>query len=169
MNRRRVLYLGAAGVVAASAGVAWQMRRSAAGDDGGIWDLRFPQPDGSELVMAAHRGRPLLLNFWATWCVPCVKEMPALDRFQQRFSAQGWQVIGIAIDRPAPVLVFLQQVKVGFPIGVAGFEGAEVARRLGNAQGALPFSVVFDASGRPVHRKLGETNDAELASWARML
>jgi thiol-disulfide isomerase/thioredoxin len=170
MNRRAWM-LGGAGAAAAAAGVGWQVwrERGAADEAGALWSMRFPQPDGGELVMAERRGRPLLLNFWATWCPPCVKEMPELDRFQREFAGAGWQVVGLAVDGPTPVREFLQRVPVRFAIGLAGFEGTDLSKRLGNAQGALPFTAVFDARGRIVQRKLGETNFDELSRWAKAL
>jgi thiol-disulfide isomerase/thioredoxin len=131
--------------------------------------MRFEQPDGRPLEMAALRGRPLLLNFWATWCPPCVKEMPELDRFQQAFADQGWQVVGLAIDGPTPVRRFLERVPVSYAIGMAGFDGTDLSRSLGNESGALPFTVMFDADGRIVQRKLGETDFEELAGWAQAM
>jgi len=170
MNRR-AWFLGGAGAAAAVAGGGWHLWREqrAEPDSAGLWAMRFPRPGGGELLMAAHRGRPLLLNFWATWCPPCVKEMPELDRFQTQFAARGWQVIGLAVDRVEPVREYLQRVKVGFAIGLAGFEGSDLSRRFGNTQGALPFTVAFDASGRIAQRKLGATSFDELASWAQMI
>jgi thiol-disulfide isomerase/thioredoxin len=128
--------------------------------------LRFPTPDGGELALADFRGRPLLLNFWATWCPPCVKEMPLLDQFHRTHQAAGWQVLGLAVDSPTPVRQFLARVPVGFAIGLAGFDGTELSRRLGNESGALPFTVVFGKEGRVLHRKLGEVTPEELAAWA---
>ncbi|MCU0812774.1 MAG: TlpA family protein disulfide reductase [Burkholderiaceae bacterium] len=170
MNRRRWLGAGVAGA-AVAAGLGWAVwhERRRAEADAGRWGLRFDRPDGAELVMADFRGRPLVLNFWATWCPPCVKEMPELDRFHREFAARGWQVVGLAIDGPTPVREFLQRVPVGFPIGLAGFGGTELGRQLGNLAGGLPFTVVFGRDGAPLHRKMGETNYAELAGWANAL
>jgi thiol-disulfide isomerase/thioredoxin len=165
---RRTWILAATGAAAGAAGVGWKVwrtRRSLA-DESGLWMMRFPRPEGGELVMAELRGRPLLLNFWATWCPPCLKELPELDRFQRQFGTRGWQVVGLAVDQPAPVREYLRRVNLGFAIGLAGFEGAELSRRLGNDQGALPFSAIFDSGGRVVMRKLGETSYEELARWA---
>ena len=174
---RRAWLIGGIGALAAAGGAGWYTHRSAAplpgaeGAEGGpvdLWSQRFPQPDGGELALAGLRGKPLLINFWATWCPPCVKEMPELDRFW-RNHGQQLAVVGLAIDSPDPVKLFLQRLPVGFAIGLAGFPGTELARSLGNASGSLPFTVLLNARGDVVQRKLGETSYAELEGWARKL
>ncbi|MDO8376103.1 MAG: TlpA disulfide reductase family protein, partial [Aquabacterium sp.] len=139
-----------------------------AADDGlaALWALRVARPEGGELVLADLRGQPLLINFWATWCAPCVREMPELDRFHRSFGPKGWQVVGLAIDGPTPVREFLARVRVGFAIGLAGLDGTELVRLLGNAQGGLPFTVMISADGQVLQRKMGETHFDELAGWA---
>lgn len=135
-----------------------------------FWQQQFDTPKGSTaLSLSIAQGHPVLLNFWATWCPPCVKEMPELDRFHREFGPKGWRVIGLAIDGPTPVKEFLAKVAVGFDIGLAGFQGTELAQALGNESGGLPFSVMIDAKGRVLHRKMGATHFDELATWARQL
>jgi hypothetical protein len=90
-----------------------------------------------------------------------------LDRFQRDHAARGWQVVGMAVDGPTPVREFLARRPLSFAIGLAGFGGTELSRQLGNERGALPFTVVFDRQGRPVRRRLGATNQEELARWAQ--
>jgi thiol-disulfide isomerase/thioredoxin len=165
--RRRLLLLAGAAAAAAGAGLAW-WRGRADGEaiDSALWSLRFDAPQGPAFELARFRGKPLLLNFWATWCPPCVREMPALDRFHREFSPRGWQVLGLAADKEEPVREFLTRTPVGYPIGLAGFSGIELSRKLGNLAGGLPFTVLFDAAGRVAHRHSGETRFQQLAGWA---
>ena len=130
-----------------------------------FWRSSFTQPDGQILAMATLRGTPLVLNFWATWCPPCIKEMPELDRFAKAFAARGGRVLGLAVDNPAAVRQFLARTPISYTIGLAGFEGSELSRQLGNATGALPFTAVFGRTGAVVQRKLGETSFDELMRW----
>ena len=170
MNRRTWVRGGvAAAALAGGAGVASRHWVSgAAGDAPGaeFWALRFEQPGGGELALASLRGAPLLLNFWATWCPPCVREMPLIDEFHRQQQVRGWNVVGLAIDSPTPVREFLARRPVGFPIGLAGLEGTELARTLGNPEGSLPFTVVLGRDARVIERKLGALKPADLTRWA---
>jgi thiol-disulfide isomerase/thioredoxin len=180
MNRRNLI-VGGTGAAAALAGVAWQQMRSpGAGQAAGqaapldeattaFWQASFAQPDGQALAMAAFRGQPLVLNFWATWCPPCVKEMPELDRFAKQFAAQGGRVVGLAVDNPTAVRNFLQKAPVSYAIGLAGFDGTDLSRKLGNSSGALPYTAGFDKNGVLRQRRLGETSFDELTGWAKTL
>lgn len=166
LRRRLVLGIGAGTGIAAGAWFALHRQPPVDPVIEALWSLSFDTPDGGTLAMQSLRGKPLLINFWATWCAPCVREMPQIDRFHRDFHPKGWQVLGLAVDGPTPVREFLAKLKVGFPIGLAGFEGSDLAKRLGNDRGGLPFSVVLDAGGRVVQRKLGETSYEDLAAWA---
>jgi thiol-disulfide isomerase/thioredoxin len=168
VNRRLALMTGAAVAAGtAGAGVAWRRSRPDATGSGAIlWPMRFDTPTGGKLAFADLRGKPLLLNFWATWCPPCISELPLLDRFHSEQSARGWQVVGLAVDNLGPVREFLGKRPVGFAIGLAGIEGVELSRTMGNAGGSLPFTVVLDRAGEVVQRKLGIIRPDDLTRWA---
>jgi thiol-disulfide isomerase/thioredoxin len=168
--RRRWLVAGvAAAAGAAGAGLAWWRYRPKAVDDQALermWGLSFEQPGGGALAMASLKGKPLLVNFWATWCPPCVEEMPLLDGFYREHAAKGWQVVGLAVDQPSAVRTFLRRTPVTFPIGMAGLEGTDLARSLGNLTGGLPFTVVFGPDGRVRQRRMGKVSEADLQAWS---
>jgi thiol-disulfide isomerase/thioredoxin len=168
---RRGVIGAAVGVAAAAAGGAFAWwRATVSGRDeraaDALWALQFERPEGAPLVMANFRGKPLVINFWATWCVPCIRELPALQRFAHEHAAQGWQVLALAIDQPAPVLEFIARFKLDLPVAMAGIDGIEWQRTIGNTTGGLPFSVVLDARGRVRQRRLGESHYEELVQWA---
>lgn len=171
MNRRNALLTGGVGVLAAAGGAGWAWWRhreteADAGAEQAVWQERFERPEGGELAMGNLRGQPLVLNFWATWCAPCVKEMPLLDAFYKEHKAKGWHVVGLAIDSPTPVREFLGKLPITFPIGLAGLNGVDLSRNLGNPSGALPFSVAFNRQGKAISRKLGLLKPEDLAIWA---
>ena len=173
-KQRRALAIGGVAVAAAIAGAGaalWRRERSTADDigmlDRDFWSRGFDRPDGGRVELAAFRGRPLVLNFWATWCPPCVEELPMIDRFFVDHAANGWQVVGLAVDQRAQVDKFLARTPVSFPIGITGFAGTDLMKRLGNTAGGLPFTLVVSAKGDALARKMGKLDLADLDAWRR--
>jgi thiol-disulfide isomerase/thioredoxin len=169
-SRRRLLQIGVGAAAAlAGAGAAWwKWQPGDAGADAAdsLWAMSFDTPSGGALSMQSLRGKPLLVNFWATWCPPCVDELPLIDAFYRENSPKSWQVVGLAIDQPSAVRAFLQRTPVAFPVGMAGLGGTELARVLGNTSGGLPFTVVLGADGLVMQRRIGRLASSDLAQWA---
>ena len=167
-SRRHLMLAAGAAAGLAGAGLAWwrMTPQSASGAaQHAFWGHSFDTPTGESLSMASLAGKSLLVNFWATWCPPCVEELPLLDRFWRENAANGFQVLALAIDQPSAVRKFLQRQPLGFPVGLAGLGGTELAKSLGNATGSLPFSVFFKADGSIWRQKLGQLNLDELSAW----
>ena len=171
-RRRRLLYAGVAGAAAlGGAGLAWwkfQPHAMESGVEQALWSMEFERPEGGVVSLQSMAGKPLLLNFWATWCPPCVDELPMLNDFYRQQSPAGWQVLGLAIDQPSAVRKFLQRIPLEFPVGLAGLGGTDLGRSLGNLTGGLPFTVVLGASGRVLHRKMGQVTPQDLKEWAAL-
>lgn len=171
---RRAWLFGGVAAVAAIAGIGggalWQRRATTGASQplgGEFWGHRFERPEGGEIALENLRGKPILLNFWATWCPPCVEEMPMIDAFFRENAANGWQVVGLAIDQPSAVRKFLARTPVSYPIGLAGLDGTELIKQLGNSAGGLPFSLLVDAAGGVAARKMGKLEPGDLQTWRR--
>ena len=128
-------------------------------------DAELRRLDGSTAKLSDFDGRPLLINFWATWCPPCIEELPLLDAVHQRSGADGLQVIGIALDDPAAVEKFLGELPVEFPMFLAQPGRVDLSTTLGNANSVLPYSVLIDAEGHIAKRKFGAFSEASLREW----
>jgi thiol-disulfide isomerase/thioredoxin len=169
---RRAWMVGGLSVAAGLAGalVAWQKFEPHAVMDEAVlnfWMQSFERPEGGTLLMQEFQGKPLLINFWATWCPPCIEELPLIDAFYNRNKSKSLQVIGLAVDQPSMVRRYLTQKPLSFPVGLAGFNGTELGRTLGNAQSVLPYSVIFDAKGRLLAQKAGKLEQSDLDAWLK--
>jgi len=128
--------------------------------------LRLPTLDGSTVELpAAHAGKPILVNLWASWCGPCIQEMPELDRFAASQGANGTQVVGIALDDAEAVQAFLKRVPVRYTILLDEAGPRDAGVQLGNPKGVLPYTVLISADGRLIKQKIGPFQHGEIDNW----
>jgi len=127
-------------------------------------EITLTDLNGKPVSLTQYRGKLLLVNFWATWCAPCLKEIPLIINAQKRYGAQGFQVIGPALDDVKDVQALAAKLGINYPI-MADFASADAAMAtLGNKQGALPFSVFVDQKGNIFKTVLGGLREDDLNS-----
>jgi len=122
----------------------------------------LPDLAGKQVALKTWQGKVLVVNFWATWCAPCRREIPGLIAIQRERAANGLQIVGIAVDQADKVQTYAKEMGINYPILVAGMEGASLSRELGNRTGALPFTIVLDRGGQVVKSHLGMITEEEL-------
>lgn len=170
-GRRKALIIGAVGVAATAAGAlaALGLLRS---EDGGaaLQAAQFTDLEGKNRRLAEWRGKVVLCNFWATWCLPCREEIPMLVALSKEMAPNGVEVVGIALDSAVNVVEFGKNYKVTYPLLIAGPDGIDLMRATGNRLGGLPYTALLDRRGRIVHRKLGALKEVRVRDWlAEML
>ena len=136
---------------------------------GALFGVALPDADGTEQSLGQWKGKVLVVNFWATWCVPCRTEMPEFVRAQQEFGGRGLQFVGIAMDEPGKVKAFAVELGLNYPALIGGYGAIELSKTLGNRLGALPFTIIIDRSGHVVHTQLGPIKEANLRSIVTQL
>ncbi|MDD3448262.1 MAG: TlpA disulfide reductase family protein [Gammaproteobacteria bacterium] len=119
-------------------------------------DFSLPDPDGTLHAASDWDGQVLVVNFWATWCPPCRREIPTFIELQQEYGARGLQFVGIAMDEADRVRDFATTLGINYPLLVGEQAVVDAARAYGNEAGLLPYSAVVDRSGKIVFTWAGE-------------
>lgn len=162
---RKVIFLGVA-VLALVVGALVQGHRSSESATreaaGKLISLALPDPSGKPQRLDQWQGKVLVINFWATWCKPCLEEMPMLIKVQKKYASNGVQIVGIALDSAAKVQEFAKTLGVDYPLVLGSLETIELTRKIGNATGGLPYTVVLNRAGNIVKTRLGGISEAEL-------
>lgn len=122
----------------------------------------LPDIEGKPQASSQWQGKVLVINFWASWCSPCLEEIPEFIAMQKRYESQGVQFIGIAIDQLESVKTFLNSLKINYPILIAKDTGLNLARQLGNSFDAVPYTLVVDRQGLIVFTKFGAVSKEQL-------
>ncbi len=174
MFTRQTWLILAIAILAAAAGGWLQHRRRLAHVPAGVQvanvgdlrpDLALPDPDGQSHRLSDYSGRRVLLNFWATWCGPCLDEMPLLDQAQADYGPGGVRIVGIAMDDPAHVRRFLAAHPLHYPVLIGQLDAPSTSLRPGDEAEVLPYSVLLDAAGHVLAVRRGPLQQAQLHAW----
>lgn len=130
-----------------------------------VIDFSFPDLEGENRSLKQWQGKVVLLNFWAPWCPPCRKEVPAFVELQDKYANKGFVIVGITVDTQENAEVFADTMGVNYPILIAEEKGIALAEKYGNKVGALPYTAIIDRQGRVVstHRSEVTREAAEKA------
>ena len=162
MNKSAYAALAAA---ALTAGAWFALPGAAPAVPASLWRQSYAAPNGERQALAQWRGRPLVVNFWASWCPPCREEMPDFDRLRRQYRAHGVEFVGIALDTPENVAAFLRHNPVSYPILLGDAGAHALSRELGGM--GLPHTLVLDRDGKITLNQRGRLAAAALDAALR--
>lgn len=170
MSNQTKLLLAAVAIMAFLIGAAVNSAKiTEVADTTELLNARLLTSDGEEQTTRQNLGNVTLVNFWASWCSPCRREMPLFQAVYEREQNNGFQIIGIAIDDQQETQPFLDSMGITYPILYAEQTGMKLMEISGNEMGAMPYSLLLDAEGRVIDQKLGEIHEPQLTAWAQGL
>jgi len=170
MINKNTLLILFAGVLALSGGIlSHRLSTTAVPDALPAIEFSFPDSTGTQRNINEWQGKILIINFWATWCPPCLKEIPEFIKIQDEFADKNLQFIGIAIDEKSAVEEYLETIHINYPILIAGDEGIALSRQLGNIVNAVPFTLIVNPKGQVIHRQPGELSREQIIETIRPL
>jgi peroxiredoxin len=167
-SRPALIALALCAAVALAAGAVWSWRPTAPHPEPAavsLFALSLPDADGVQRPLKAWQGKLLIVNFWATWCAPCVEEMPRLQKMADEFATRNVAVIGVGVDDADKIRKFRSEHQLRLPLLAAGFDGMELARQLGNPEPVLPYTALISPAGRIIEEHSGQIDEPELRRW----
>lgn len=123
-------------------------------------DITLAGLDGKPTKLASFAGRPLMVNFWATWCAPCRREIPLLNKIRAQRKVQNAEIVGVAVDFRDDVLAYVKKTPINYPLLMGEEDGLAAAEAFGMGM-AFPFSVFVDSKNRILTIKIGELHEDE--------
>ncbi|RLA16877.1 MAG: TlpA family protein disulfide reductase [Gammaproteobacteria bacterium] len=129
-------------------------------------NYQFALPDLNGQLQQSDQwgGKLLIVNFWASWCAPCLEEMPRFITLQKQYGEQGVQFVGIGIDQPDALAKIVDRLGVNYPVLQGDFDAMQVAKQFGNAYGVLPYTSIISPNGQLVTEIAGAVREGEMES-----
>lgn len=167
ISKNIIFTLIALAVIAAGSFYVYNQKRTpttidlnviAANADEAIATASFYDLDEKIQPLAQWKGKVLVVNFWGTWCPPCRDEIPEFIRYQKDHAQQGVQFVGIAIDQKNKVQAYVKEVGMNYPSLLGDLAGIDLAKRIGNKTGGLPYTVIVDRAGKVRTVHIGKMN-----------
>jgi thiol-disulfide isomerase/thioredoxin len=134
-----------------------------------LFEFNLSDLSGQPHNISEWQGKILVINFWATWCPPCLKEIPDFITLQDQYKSQGLQFIGIALDDKEAVAKYIATTQINYPVLLGGEHGIVVARQLGNNINAVPYTLIVDRQGQIIHRYPGKFPKEQLMEFIKPL
>lgn len=162
-----------AAIIAGSAGFYFHRSSIAPNSEivfaGKLLDTQLPDLSDQPQQLKKWQGKILIINFWATWCPPCLSEIPEFIDIQALYADKNVQFVGIAVDEKQAVLDYNALTKINYPVLIAGDAGIEISKAWGNAISSVPFTVIVNPQGQIIHRQLGELSQKQLLNLIQPL
>ncbi len=154
------------GAIAAAAGfwIHAQRLEAIAMPIDALWAAEFKDLAGLPVKMSTLKGQPLVVNFWATWCGPCIEEMPDFQRASQTDRGKKVKFVGIGIDYAKNMKPFADKMGISYILLESGAQGLDILKSVGNTSGSLPFTLIIDRDGKVLQTKMGKLEYADLMS-----
>lgn len=165
MSKTKLLLVAAGAVIAL--GAAYSAISPKSGGGGGeapaaqeisaepVFAASFRDLDDKPQSLGQWRGKVMVLNFWAPWCPPCREEIPDFIKLQDKYGERGLVFVGVALDEKLKVQAFADEIGINYPVLLGEMEAVELARKVGNRLGGLPFTAIIDRKGRIVASEVG--------------